>query len=157
MVLRFFAFRLTPPEDYRASEDFDQFLAQTMRRINRLEASAREELATSFLDAMRTAEAIFGWHAFRKWYPGQTRRSPVNKALFESVAVNLAGLADQQRQALVESRDTVVEYYQELMMDQEFERAVSFSTGARARVITRFSKIRHLFSSVLQQAGSAEQ
>ncbi|MGW1881571.1 DUF262 domain-containing protein [Streptomyces sp. NPDC001970] len=153
MVLRFMAFRLTSPESFR-SQDFDQFLALTMRQINRLSDADREAHAEAFRWAMFTAWAIFDAHAFRKLYPGQVRRSPVNKAIFETVAVNLAELTDQERTALVASRAVVLERFQQLMTSREFERAVSVGTGDRAKVVTRFAAVRDLFRSVLEQEES---
>ena len=153
MVLRFLAFRLTPPEEFRPNQEFDQFLAQAMHGINRLPAVPQSELADSFLDAMRAAEDIFSWHAFRKRYPGQTRRSPVNKALFESVAVNLARLTAEERAELVRSSEAVVERFQQLMTNPQFDSAISVGTGDRLKVATRFAAIELLFHDVLSSGG----
>lgn len=89
MVLRFLAFRLTAPEDYKRG-DLDAFLRQAMRRINAMTAEEVERLTGEFVQAMHAAAAIFGEHAFRKQFRGQDRRLPVNKALFEAISVNLA-------------------------------------------------------------------
>ncbi|KUO03965.1 DUF262 domain-containing protein [Streptomyces caeruleatus] len=156
MVLRALAFRLTSPLDFR-SQDFDQFLAHTMRQINRLSDDERGMLRWSFERAMYTAAEIFGAHAFRKLYPGQTRRSPINKALFEAVTVNLAELSDGERDALVAFREKVIEGFQLLMKDRDFERAVSVSTGDRAKVRTRFGRVRGLFRTILDSNGGSAQ
>ncbi|MFC5214734.1 DUF262 domain-containing protein [Streptomyces coerulescens] len=156
MVLRALAFMLTDPESFKAP-DFDQFLAHTMRQINRLPDEARVALATHFKRAMTTAEAIFDKHAFRKLYPGQEWRNPVNKALFETVTVNLADLTHSQRATLVASRQKVVEGYQQLMHDPYFETAVSVSTGDRARVQIRFARVRDLFRTILDSNGGSAQ
>ncbi|WP_241844450.1 DUF262 domain-containing protein [Kitasatospora sp. CB01950] len=156
MVLRYLAFRLADPSRFR-SQDFDQFLARTMRQVNRLTDDEREDHAQDFRRAMATAEEIFEGHAFRKQFPGQTRRSPVNKAIFETVSVNLAALSEPRRAALVRSREQVVEGFQQLMTDRNFERAVSVGTGDRAKVVGRFAKVHELFSTVLQNNGSSSQ
>lgn len=156
MVLRALAFMLTAPDSFKY-QDFDQFLAHTMRLINRLPDEARASLAAHFKQAMTTAEAIFGRHTFRKLYPGQQWRNPVNKALFESVAVNLSELTDSERSTLVASGQKVAEGYQQLMADLDFERAVSVSTGDRTRVHTRFAKVRDLFRAVLDSDGGSAQ
>jgi hypothetical protein len=156
MVLRYLAFRLTDPNLFR-SQDFDQFLALTMRQVNRLTEDEREAHAHDFRRAMITAEEIFEGHAFRKQFPGQTRRSPVNKAIFETVSVNLAVLSDRERSALVASREQVVEGFQQLMTDRNFERAVSVGTGDRVKVVDRFAKVRELFRTVLQTNGGSNQ
>ncbi|EHN80090.1 hypothetical protein ADL35_01780 [Streptomyces sp. NRRL WC-3753] len=156
MVLRTLAFRLSPPESFKA-QDFDQFLALTMRQINRLTADERDTHTADFKAAMVAAERIFDGHAFRKLYPGQVRRSPVNKAIFETIAVNLAELTPDERNTLVASREKVVEGFQELMTEQNFERAVSVGTGDRAKVILRFGRVRDLFHSILSGTGSGTQ
>ncbi|MEV7137843.1 DUF262 domain-containing protein [Streptomyces tauricus] len=154
MVLRALAFMLTAPDDFRY-KDFDQFLAHAMRTINRMPEKARTSLAAHFGRAMTTAEDIFGKHAFRKLYPDQEWRNPVNKALFESVTVNLSELDAEERAALVASRESVIVGYQQLMTDVDFERAVSVGTGDRAKVHTRFSKVRDLFRNVLDGDGGS--
>ncbi|WP_327234072.1 DUF262 domain-containing protein [Streptomyces sp. NBC_01317] len=156
MVLRYLAFRLTDPNLFR-SQDFDQFLALTMRQVNRLTDDEREAHAHGFRQAMVTAEKIFEGHAFRKQFPGQTRRSPVNKAIFETVSVNLAALSDRERSALVTFREQVVEGFQQLMTDRDFERAVSVGTGDRVKVVDRFAKVRELFRTVLESNGGNTQ
>ncbi|MFJ6368352.1 DUF262 domain-containing protein [Streptomyces virginiae] len=156
MVLRHLAFRLTDPTVFRG-QDFDQFLALAMRQVNRLTDMEREALAVDFRRAMVTAEQIFEGHTFRKQFHGQTRRSPVNKAIFETVSVNLAALSEGQCSALVASREQVVEGFRQLMSDQSFERAVSVSTGDRAKVVGRFAKVRDLFRTVLENNGGSTQ
>lgn len=156
MVLRTLAFRLSPPDSFKA-QDFDQFLALTMRQINRLSPEERTAHAEDFKRAMATAEQIFDGHAFRKLYPGQTRRSPVNKAIFETVAVNLAELTDAERASLVASREMVIEGFQLLMTDRDFERAVSVGTGDRAKVVRRFARVRDLFRTILESDGGSTQ
>ncbi|WP_225096556.1 DUF262 domain-containing protein [Streptomyces sp. CoH27] len=156
MVLRSLAFMLTAPDAYKY-QDFDQFLAHTMRLINRLPEQARTELADRFKQAMTTAEAVFGRHAFRKHFAGQRWRHPVNKALFESVTVNLAELTDAERAALVASRRQVMDGYDRLMANPVFEAVVSVSTGDRARVQARFTRIHDLFRAVLDDNGGSTQ
>ncbi|MFJ8190236.1 DUF262 domain-containing protein [Streptomyces sp. NPDC096094] len=154
MVLRALAFMLTAPDSFKY-QDFDQFLAHTMRLINRLPEDARASLARHFRKSMTTAEMIFGKHAFRKLYPGQEWRNPVNKALFESVAVNLSELDGAQLGTLVASREKVLAGYQQLMADRDFERAVSVGTGDRAKVHVRFGRVRDLFSTILNSDGGS--
>ncbi|GAA4957412.1 DUF262 domain-containing protein [Yinghuangia aomiensis] len=151
MVLRFLAFRLQPPADYR-TYDFDQFLADAMHRINGLAEAQRAELEREFRQAMGSAEAIFGEQAFRKLRHGQIRKSPINKALFEAVAVNLAELDQADRNRLVASRHEVVEGFRDLMNDWDFERSISVATGDPAKVRRRFEELRKLYRGVLEHA-----
>ena len=146
MVLRFMAFRLADPSEYR-ERDFDQFLVDSMHRINRLTDAQRHDLGLEFRAAMRSATDLFGDHAFRKWRGGRVK-SPINKALFEAVSVNLATLDDHGREALVTSRDRVLGGFFELMKDWDFDRAISVATGDPKKVRTRFGMLGELFSGV---------
>lgn len=147
MVLRFLAFRLSPPAEY-GQRDFDQFLAATMHRVNGLDHGEHAEQARAFREAMKCAHALFAEHAFRKSL-GRSRKAPINKALFETVAVNLADLSDQRRVALVESRERVVARFVDLLKDWDFDRAISVGTGDPSRVRTRFTKVHALLEEML--------
>ncbi|MEU5456169.1 DUF262 domain-containing protein [Streptomyces globisporus] len=154
MALRFLAFRISPPDSF-PQRDFDQFLTSAMREFNNLSSEQRTAHTRDFKRSMVAAERIFGAHAFRKLHPGQERRSPINKALFESVAVNLADLSDHEHALLVASRDRVIAGYRQLMTDRDFERAISVGTGSRPQVLTRFTRVRELFRTILDDAGGS--
>ncbi|MFE9922692.1 DUF262 domain-containing protein [Streptomyces sp. NPDC005774] len=143
MVLRFMAFRMSDPAEH-AERDFDQFLVDAMHKINRLTPEQRELLAIEFRAAMRCASDLFGDHAFRKWH-GNRAKSPINKALFEAVAVNLAILDDHRRDLLVASRDNVLKGFFGLMKDWDFDRSISVATGDPKKVRTRFDMMGELF------------
>ncbi len=150
MVLRFMAFRMTDPGEH-AQRDFDQFLVDSMHRINRLGGAERDGLALDFRKAMTCATEIFGDHAFRKWRGGKAK-SPINKALFETVAVNLAALDDREREALVTYRDKVHKEFFALMKDWDFDRAISVATGDPKKVRTRFRMMGERFRKVARGA-----
>ncbi|XVQ87262.1 DUF262 domain-containing protein [Microbispora siamensis] len=147
MALRFIAFRLTQPERY-TRRDFDDFLREAMHELNGLRGEQVTQLHAEFVRAMGAAQAIFGPYAFRKHYPGSQRRSPINKALFEAVAVNLAQRSKPELAVLRERRAKVLEEYSHLMMRSDFERAISQGTGDIAKVRLRFSAIDDLLQEV---------
>ncbi|MGK5497418.1 hypothetical protein [Streptomyces sp. URMC 125] len=118
--------------------------------MNRLDSAEEDRLRAEFLTAMLAAEEIFGSHAFRKYRRNQQRKSPINTALFEAVAVNLAGLGDDDREAL--RRIDVLDAFAELMEDAEFERAISVGTGDARKVRKRFDAVRELFQEALSEA-----
>lgn len=143
MVLRFLAFRMSDPLDYR-QQDFDNFLRDSMRAINRWDEATESLYRGQFEAAMNTSTAIFGDDAFRKRYDKSEARRPVSKALFESVAVAIAtvdvqlggeGLATLERRA-----KDVRGAFMKLMRDPEFERSISQGTGDPVRVRYRFAK-----------------
>ncbi|MFK0015473.1 DUF262 domain-containing protein [Streptomyces sp. NPDC091027] len=150
MVLRFMAFRLSNPFEH-TQRDFDQFLVNAMHGINRLTEEDREAHAREFREAMKCATGLFGEHAFRKW-KGAKAKSPINKALFEAVAVNLADLSDHERKVLVASRNTVLAGFFELMKDWDFDRSISIATGDPKKVRTRFAEMEKLYRGVVDRA-----
>ncbi|MEU8271955.1 hypothetical protein AB0B89_32970, partial [Sphaerisporangium sp. NPDC049002] len=147
MVLRFLAFRLTPPSDYPRG-DLDIFLRQAMRQINTLDRGAIARLTEDFERAMRTARDIFEEHAFRKRFAGQEKRLPVNKALFETISVNLAKMAPGEIEVLRERRDLVQSRLMELMEDGKFHQAISVATGDAEKVRRRFGAVEELLREV---------
>lgn len=150
MVLRFVAFHLAGPQHYR-SPDFDDFLRKAMLRLNELSRSDTERLERDFLDSLESAHRIFNPYTFRKRSLNNPERlSPVNKALFETITVNLAAVAPDQRQQLARHRERVHEHFLGLMDDDYFVSAVSVGTGAVSRVRYRFDAIRQLFAAVLK-------
>lgn len=148
MCLRFLAFILTPPERYQV-QDFDGFLRDAMHRINRMSEAEISALRTLFLKAMIASREVLGSHAFRKNFPGVSRRSPVNKALFEAQAVTLAGLHVSKVQALARRSSRVHNAFGKLMDDVDFYDAISAGTGDVGKVRIRFSKVAMLFDEVL--------
>ncbi|MFD8095268.1 DUF262 domain-containing protein [Streptomyces malaysiensis] len=151
MALRFLAFRMTSPHAYRPG-DFDAFLAEAMHQVNRLDSVEEDRLRSEFITAMIAAREIFGHHAFRKYRRNQQRKSPINKALFEAVAVNLASLDDDDRVTL--RQIDVLDAFAELMEDVEFERAISVGTGDARKVRKRFDAVKELFEDALGEERS---
>jgi len=146
-VLRFIAFyRHSIEEDYKG--DLDAFLVKAMQALNEvLPPSRLESLRNDFRSAMRAAVALFGPGEFRK-HSGW-RKSPINKPLFESWAVNLARLDEEQRQRLIERKEAVKVKFDSLMKDEEFEKSISIGTQWKAKVNIRFSRIKELLDDVL--------
>ncbi|MFJ2557756.1 MULTISPECIES: DUF262 domain-containing protein [unclassified Streptomyces] len=149
LVLRFLAFRLTNPAEH-SEKDFDHFLTDAMYRVSDLAEEQRAQHAREFRVAMRRARELFGDHAFRKWYGG-TGRAPINKALFETVSVNLALLDNQEWDRLVASPGRLLDGYVGLMNEWDFDRSISTGTGDPAKVRTRFQYMGRLFRGVAAQ------
>jgi hypothetical protein len=147
MVLRFLAFDLIRPKDFRAY-DFDRFLGDAMRAINLLDDADLEMLELKFRKAMESAQEIFGQDAFRKRYRENDTRFPINKALFETVAVSLANLSNSRRELCISRRDEVRLRMMEAMQDREFESAISQGTGGIRKVRKRFETVSMIFEDV---------
>ena len=148
-VLRFLAFHMTPWEQY-SGKSLDEHLDAAMKVLNRMGQDRRKILGEDFTRAMRAAADIFGDDAFRKRYvPGAGRRQ-INMPLFEAWSVQLARCSPAQIDRLVERRDEVRGRFMALLNeDQEFEQAISSSTGTPRRIRKRFEAIRDLVQELV--------
>ena len=143
-VLRFLAFHVEPWEGYSAN-DLDGYLDDIMKKINGMSPDERHEIALDFKRAMQAAYGIFDTEAFRK-PPGESgRRRAVNRALLEVWGVELARRSQEQIDILVKRRDDVKRRFMQLIAeDDEFDRAISYSTSSPRRVQKRFRAIEEL-------------
>lgn len=149
LVLRFLAFALIPPAEYKA-QDFDGFLNRAMQRMNQMSDAELDTMEVAFKRAMRAAAAIFEKDAFRKRYAVDQRRKAVNKPLFESWSVNLHRLSDDELTRLIQRKQAIREAFMRLMNDdRRFDDSVSQGTGDVAKVQYRFARIGQLIQEVL--------
>jgi hypothetical protein len=147
-VLRFLAFNITPPEQYKAS-DFDAFLSDSMATLNEMSDSERESLGNRFLRSLVASHRIFGEMAFRK--PRLKNKLPVNKALFEVWTVTMDKQTDEDIALLEQRGREVVESVDQFMRnDIDFLNAVSQGTGDAAKVRLRFQRFRSVIEDSLK-------
>jgi len=143
-VLRFLAFYITSWKHYNAN-NLEGYLGQTMTKVNEMTQESRDLFAEDFKNAMHYAHLVFGDDAFRKRYSRNDSRKPISKALFESWSVQFARCSQSQLKLLVERREQIKDRFIALMNeDDEFEKAISLSTGIPKRVQKRFSAIAEL-------------
>jgi len=101
---------------------------------------------------METAHAIFGRDAFRKRFNEESARLPINKAVFETLSVNLAALDYEQLAVLKARKEAVRAGFIALCNDRSFESAISQGTGDIRKVNRRFSAIAGMVQQVLGDA-----
>ena len=143
-VLRFLAFHIEPWEQY-STNNLDGYLGSIMVYISNMNSQELDLLTADFNKAMRAALEIFAEDAFRKPRGPTGRRRPTNRALFETWSVQLARCSQDQINRLVKRRKDVRRLFVRLMAeDDEFDRAVSYSTGAPRRVRKRFRAVQQL-------------
>jgi hypothetical protein len=144
MVLRFLAFRIEDPLDYRRS-DFNEFLRDSMKKINSWDREEAGRFRREFENTMLACAQIFGNDAFRKRYSRRDPRRPVSKALFEAVAVAVATVIEPSpteiSRELRSRAGEIKKAFIELMSDNEFDRAISQGTGDLRRVRYRFGSL----------------
>ena len=148
-VLRFLAFYISPWEDY-TNNDLDGYLVEAMKKLNQMSEDDRDHLALVFKHTMGAATAIFNDDAFRKRNASDHRRRPINKALLEAWSVSLARCSPEQIKSLTKNKEIVRQGFMALLNDdQDFELAVSTSTGVPQRVWKRFTEVERLIERCL--------
>ena len=101
---------------------------------------------------MKTASVLFGTDAFRKRYNRNSKRSPINKALFDSWSVTLCKLSESEQDILIERKEILLDKFIELMnTNEDFNSAISSSTGDKSRIRRRFTEISKIVQSTLNQ------
>lgn len=168
LILRFLAFSIRKPQDYLG--DMDQFLSDTMRLINsfpditetklkqifrnqtppRIYAHAPDKLANKFILSMERCHSFFGNYAFRKAVPGM-RRTPINKALFESWSNIFSNISDSNFQTLMNRRRSFFNAYEILLDESEFDRAISRDSTSVIGTRYRYRKLKELTEHLLER------
>ena len=140
MVLRYIAFSsMASPEQYSRRDEFGDFLLEAMQTINDMSPDTVADAQTTFASAMDVAYRLFGDDAFRKRYYVGAYRNPINRALFEAIAVNLAKLSPRQTECLLERCQALTQRLQDLMHETQFETAVSVGTSDPKKIRHRSS------------------
>ena len=148
VALRFVAFRLFNSDEYGRHGSFDEFLGFVTDRLDDPANEDLDQLRTDFVRGMTNGYAVFGEHAFRKWPWDAVRKSPINRALFESWGTVLA---DSDETAVRSVSEDLVNRAREMMTnDLEFINSISGSTGDVRNVRTRLSKVRDAAAETLR-------
>ncbi|WP_447750827.1 DUF262 domain-containing protein [Sphingopyxis fribergensis] len=137
-INRFCAFYLLGSDDY-TSGDMDAFLAKALRQMNELEDL--DELTEAFETGLKRNDQLFGRHAFRKSLvevDTDAYRSVINISLFEVMMVGLARLDDDDFDENVEE---IEEALINLLVEESFLHAVTYSTNSTRQVHQRFRMI----------------
>ncbi len=152
LVLRFLAFYTQPWQEYVAQNfSLDRFLNYVMPRLNHLSNDEINQLKHVFCQTMAVAQAIFDDNAFRKPKSPVGGRSPINRALFETWGVTLALRSAEEQAILIAKKQQLQDAFMQLVSTNPvFYTAISSSTGAPARVETRFTGIEQLIQDALK-------
>ena len=151
LVLRFVALYELGFSNYRsANQTLDEFLNTTVERsLSQWTPLQWNEISVVFKRSLEAASALFGYHAFRKSVGG-AKRTPINRGLFESELVAIAGLTDTQIATLIEHKDLVNEQLATALNSHEvFKRALLYATGSAEAANVRLQTIRGILESTL--------
>jgi hypothetical protein len=121
-----------------------------MISLNQEPEASLQQLASRFGRAMVDCYRLFGDQAFRKRKRGSTRRSPINRALFEVWSAIIESLPPADVDRLVERKQELHKRFLSLLEDSDFEAAITFGTGDPRKVRLRFSKVEELARETLQ-------
>lgn len=154
LVLRFCAFKNFSLDSYRKQSGLDAYLVEFTRRLDgRSEQSPKitdielEKLRANFLRAMNNAFHVLGKAAFRRWPIGQSRRGPINRAVFESQAI---ALSEYSLDELLPHKDVIAEAFRAAFADESYARAVTVGTGDPKAVERRLEKTKEILIEVLR-------
>lgn len=134
-ILRFIAFTLGPEEKHKEAEKqnfdqfllyfpkslekykklgFDQFLLDTMARMNKMSSDDLKELSKTFEKAMSAAHNIFDKTAFRRAY-NEKFSGRIIRALFEVWSVTLGQLSDSDIKKLIEKKQYLINEFRKVL------------------------------------------
>lgn len=134
VVNRFCGFYLLGVDAYKG--DMDDFLAEALKKLNKLSDDERSILSKKFRKSMEINYQIFGEHAFRKYTTGTLRKSVINIALFDILSVKFADPEEVFKQF---NQIEIHNRFLELMANTEFQYSISNSTNSIKQVTTRFN------------------
>ena len=143
-VNRFCAFQLLDLDDYRG--DMDDFLANCLRRMNRMDDAALSQLSGEFHRGLTNNLMLFDRHAFRKHEPGQERRGVINASFWDVMSTGLSRYAEDKIQ---KSRTPLRREIFRLFHDEDFNIAITYGPNGARKVRTRFRLTHDVFQEVL--------
>ena len=143
LALRFVAFWHHGPEGYESNDSLESFLLRVTKSLDdasKIDDLTLVDIRNAFERGLSLAHEVFGKYAFRKWPKGIDRLVPINRALFETWAVELAR-ADQS--VVRESAEKIVDLARHGMdSDSDYINSISSATGGVRSVQMRFEKTR---------------
>ena len=143
-VNRYCAFHLLGIDEYRG--DMDDFLARSLRRMNRMNPAELSELSTGFRRGLCNNFRLFNRHAFRKHQPDQERRTVLNASLWDVMSTELSRYEEQR---ITTCAETVRQSIYSLLADYEFNTAISYGPNDPRKVRTRFNMARQALREAL--------
>ena len=144
-VNRFCAFQILTAAEYRRG-DMDEFLAESLRNMNRQSDEDLSRLGTAFRRGIENNFSLFGRHAFRKHTRGQERRGVLNASLWDVMST---GLSRYSREQVDASADALRHAFHELLEDEEFNIAITYGPNDPRKVRHRFEAAHGMMKEVL--------
>ncbi|MFY7789134.1 MAG: hypothetical protein ACOVQA_14810 [Thermoflexibacteraceae bacterium] len=142
MILRFLASQIF---DYATEypSNLSDWVENAMRKINKMEDSEIDRLRQLFNKAMQRSFEFFGNRNFR--YPQERKRGFVNTPMLETIAYFFAVTPDE---FLTTHKTTILANYEVLLKNEDYYKAIRFSTGGKNAFITRFQVAQTILGKV---------
>ncbi|PFG09262.1 DUF262 domain-containing protein [Marinobacter sp. LV10MA510-1] len=167
LILRLLSFMIMDRAAYKSG--MDEWLSNAMRLINVFPSPTAEQVKIVFKDtiqpdlklqnigevktrfslAMQRAAQLFKGHAFRKSLPGDERKSPVNKSLFEVWGNLLAEMPEPEFNLLLVEKERFFSDYEHLLSKPEFVNSISRHSSSQKGVIDSFQSVSRLIQNFL--------
>ena len=149
LVNRFCAFRLLDLDEYRG--DMDDFLARSLRKMNRMSQDDLSHLSDGFQRSMSNNILLFQQHAFRKsilrWHEsGESYRSMINASIWDVLST---GLSRYDLVRIEKFAEPLRASICRLLQNEDFNAAITISTNETKRVKMRFQMAEKMFQEVL--------
>ncbi len=169
LILRFISFYIRDFTNYPKSNDMDAFLSDTMRIINGFPSLTSKDLKKilpddnakskilikdvdiikeTFIKTMIRAFQVFNEHTFRRSI-GISRRTPINKSLFEVWSVLLANLSEDEFVHLMNNKNEFLVEYSKLLDTDSFINSISQDSWKYSGVTYRFTTLSKLIKSYI--------
>ena len=107
------------------NKTYEDFLNEGMEFLSKASKDTLVDIKNSFIRVMKICIALFGNTAFRRI--NNSRRGPVNKALFESWSFILNKMSDDDVAILIKNKDTLKKDYCPLFEDHIFLNSIRAS------------------------------
>lgn len=167
LILRLIAFMIMDKNEYKLG--MDTWLSNTMRIINcypdttekqlrkifqknpipNLKIKTIDDIKEKFFLAMQRSIELFDGHAFRKSLPGDDRKSPINKSLFEAWGVVLSELSFDEYELLKNRKDILLQEYAGLFQKLDFNNAISRHSSTPKGITDRYKEIEDMVRKVV--------
>ncbi|MFJ4397328.1 DUF262 domain-containing protein [Pseudomonas sp. NPDC089396] len=168
LILRFISFMVLGRKDFKSS--MDSWLSNTMRVINcmpelddklvfkifqnnpvpTIKIRSIETIEERFKLAMLRNNKLFGAHAFRKSLP-TNKKTPINKALFETWSNVLSELTEADFARLENSKHHLTEKYKFILEDETFLNSIGRNSSQPKDVVDRYDTILNIVQATIME------
>jgi hypothetical protein len=144
LINRFCAFQLLGISQYRG--DMDDFLAQTLDKMNNISSTELDALSGQFRAGMRNNYLVYEKHSFRKHSSPNNSRSVINASLWDVMSTGLSRYSEPLVEAKKEELQQAI---YSLFKNITFDAAISLGTNQVSRVQDRFRLANQMLKEVL--------